>query len=56
MIPHKVQNINGYICRCLALFFISGSIRLPEYHILQFHASVFYKGSCGSWRTKTDCI
>lgn len=38
MIPHKMQYINGYICRCLALFFISGCIRLPEYHILQFHA------------------
>lgn len=37
MIPHKMQYINGYICRCLALFFISGCIRLPEYHILQFH-------------------
>lgn len=32
-----MQYINGYICRCLALFFISGCIRLPEYHILQFH-------------------
>ena len=41
MIPHKMQYINGYICRCLALFFISGCIRLPEYHILQFHASWF---------------
>ena len=41
MIPHKMQYINGYICRCLALFFISGCIRLPEYHILQFHASLF---------------
>ena len=36
-----MQYINGYICRCLALFFISGCIRLPEYHILQFHASWF---------------
>lgn len=41
MIPHKMQYINGYICRCLALFFISGCIRLPEYHILQFHSSFF---------------
>lgn len=32
-----MQYINGYICRCLALFFISSCIRLPEYHILQFH-------------------
>lgn len=43
MIPHKMQYINGYICRCLALFFISGCIRLPEYHILQFHAFLFCK-------------
>ena len=33
-----MQYINGYICRCLALFFILVFIRLPEYHILQFHA------------------
>ena len=38
-----MQYINGYICTCLALFFISGCIRLPEYHILQFHASCFIK-------------
>ena len=37
LIPHKTQYINGYICTCLALFFISGFIRFPEYHILQFH-------------------
>lgn len=43
MIPHKMQYINGYICRCLALFFISGCIRLPEYHILQFHTFLFCK-------------
>lgn len=42
MIPHKMQYINGYICRCLALFFISGCIRLPEYHILQFHTFFIY--------------
>lgn len=36
-----MQYINGYICRCLALFFISGCIRLPEYHILQFHTFFF---------------
>ena len=38
LIPHKMQYINGYICKCLALFFILVFIRLPEYHILQFHA------------------
>lgn len=36
MIPHKVLNIRGYICICLALFFIFDFIRLLEYHILQF--------------------
>ena len=46
MIPHKTQYINGYICRCLALFFILTFIRLPEYHILQFHAFCNYKPSC----------
>ena len=56
MIPHKVLNIRCYICTYLALFFIFVFIRLLEYQILQFHASVFYKGSCGSWRTKTNCI
>ena len=45
MIPHKMQYINGYICRCLALFFISGCIRLPEYHILQFHAFLLHLSS-----------
>ena len=29
LIPHKIQYINDYICRCLALFFILGCIRLP---------------------------
>ena len=33
-----MQYINCYICTCLALFFILAFIRLPEYHILQFHA------------------
>ena len=33
-----MQYINCYICTCLALFFILTFIRLPEYHILQFHA------------------
>ena len=42
LIPHKTQYINGYICTCLALFFISGFIRFPEYHILQFHAFLLY--------------
>jgi hypothetical protein len=32
-----MQYINCYICTCLALFFILAFIRLPEYHILQFH-------------------
>ena len=32
-----MQYINGYICRCLALFFIFVFIRLLEYQILQFH-------------------
>ena len=32
-----MQYINCYICTCLALFFILTFIRLPEYHILQFH-------------------
>lgn len=35
-----MQYINCYICTCLALFFILTFIRLPEYHILQFHASL----------------
>ena len=47
MIPHKVQKINDYICRCLALFFISGCIRLPEYHILQFHTSFLQSTAAG---------
>lgn len=38
LIPHKMQYINGYICKCLALFFILVFIRLPEYHILQFQS------------------
>ena len=29
LIPHKMQYINGYICTCLALFFILAFIRLP---------------------------
>nr|DAD92149.1 MAG TPA: hypothetical protein [Myoviridae sp. ct0Tg8] len=37
-----MQYINGYICTCLALFFILVFIRLPEYHILQFHTFLFY--------------
>ena len=41
LIPHKIQYINDYICTCLALFFILVFIRLPEYHILQFHAFFF---------------
>ena len=41
MIPHKVLNIRGYICTCLALFFIFDFIRLLKYQILQFHASLF---------------
>ena len=54
MIPHKMQYINGYICRCLALFFISGCIRLPEYHILQFHAFFFmFVSSAGREGNKT---
>lgn len=48
MIPHKMQYINGYICRCLALFFISGCIRLPEYHILQFHTFLFITSRRGT--------
>ena len=43
MIPHKILNIRCYICTCLALFFIFVFIRLLEYQILQFHASVFNK-------------
>ena len=35
------MNIRGYICTCLALFFIFDFIRLLEYHILQFHAFFF---------------
>ena len=35
-----MQYINGYICKCLALFFILVFIRLPEYHILQFHSYI----------------
>ena len=41
MIPHKVLNIRGYICTCLALFFIFVFIRLLEYQILQFHTFFF---------------
>ena len=40
-----MQYINCYICTCLALFFISGCIRLPEYQILQFHAFLFVKAA-----------
>ena len=32
------MNIRGYICTCLALFFIFGFTQLFEYQILQFHA------------------
>ena len=56
LIPHKTLYISGYIYSYYAFVFI---FEFPEHiskHILQFHASVFYKGSCGSWRTKTDCI
>ena len=38
-----MQYINCYICTCLALFFILTFIRLPEYHILQFHASFYIR-------------
>ncbi|WP_419501588.1 hypothetical protein, partial [Alistipes putredinis] len=38
LIPHKVLNIRGYICTCLALFFILDFIQLIKYQILQFHA------------------
>ena len=48
LIPHKAQKINGYICRCLALFFISDCIRLPEYHILQFHTFLFITSRRGT--------
>ena len=48
LIPHKTQYINGYICTCLALFFISGFIRFPEYHILQFHAFLFITSRRGT--------
>lgn len=41
MIPHKVLNIRCYICTYLALFFIFVFIRLLEYQILQFHASMY---------------
>ena len=41
MIPHKVLNIRCYICTYLALFFIFVFIRLLEYQILQFHASLY---------------
>ncbi len=50
MIPHKVLNIRCYICTYLALFFIFVFIRLLEYHILQFHASVFNKRSLRNWK------
>lgn len=43
MIPHKVLNIRGYICTCLALFFIFDFIRLLKYQILQFHASLLVR-------------
>lgn len=55
-IPHKTLYINDYICSCYAFVFIFEFSEYISKHILQFHASVFYKGSCGSWRTKTDCI
>ena len=48
LIPHKTQYINGYICTCLALFFISGFIRFPEYHILQFHTFLFITSRRGT--------
>ena len=55
MIPHKVLNIRGYICICLALFFIFDFIRLLEYHILQFHASAFKEIPLRNWKaTKTN--
>lgn len=53
MIPHKVLNIRCYICTCLALFFIFVFMRLLEYQILQFHASVFNnKRSSRGWKTE----
>ena len=45
-----MQYINGYICTCLALFFIFGFIRLLEYHILQFHASLLITRLPGNYR------
>ena len=42
LIPHKVLNIRGYICTCLALFFIFDFIQLLKYQILQFHPSLFH--------------
>ena len=43
-----MQYINCYICTCLALFFILTFIRLPEYHILQFHAFFFVNRLIGA--------
>lgn len=37
------MNIRGYICTCLALFFIFDFIQLLKYQILQFHAFLFCK-------------
>ena len=48
MIPHKVLNIRGYICTCLALFFIFVFIRLLEYQRLQFHAFLFITSRRGT--------
>lgn len=35
-------------------FFILAFIRLPEYHILQFHASLLYNGQLGNTGNDTD--
>lgn len=37
------MNIRGYICTCLALFFIFDFIQLLKYQILQFHTFFLYK-------------
>ena len=45
------MNIRGYICTCLALFFIFDFIRLLKYQILQFHAFFFILPPQGPGRT-----
>ncbi len=55
LIPHKTLYISGYIYSYYAFVFI---FEFPEHiskHILQFHASCFYKLLHGAGKNKKYC-